>query len=64
MLAGGMPINAKSVWIQSFYEAGARLVRRLVWRPLRYALLLACLAPGADCGLPPAALGRGPSTPD
>ena len=48
MLVAGMPVSAKSVWIQSFCEAGARLVRFMAWRPLRYALLPAYLAPGED----------------
>lgn len=64
MPVAGHAANAKSVCIQSFCEAGARPVRLTARRPLRYALLPAYLAPGVDCELPPAAVGRGPSTPD
>ena len=59
MFVAGMPVSAKSVCIQSFCEAGARLVRLVAWRPRRYALLPACLAPGVV-----AAVGRGPSVLD
>lgn len=49
---------------RAFVKQAPSLVRLMAWRPLRYALLPVCLAPGADCELPPAAVGRGPSTPD
>ncbi len=49
---------------RAFVKRAPGLVRLMAWRPLRYALLLGCLAAGADCELPPAAVGRGPSTPD
>lgn len=64
MFVAGMAVNAKSVWIQNFCEAGAKPVRLVAGRPPRYAVLPAYLAPGVDCELPPAVVGRGPSAPD
>lgn len=48
---------------RAFVKQAPGPVRLTAWRPLRYALLPAYLAPGVVCELPPA-VGRGPNTPD